>query len=117
MLQENQDRRLAAFVVWVPELGAQLKNVAPATVLVPDQRAKQYWDPDEVVGIKYGRILGIDGPAWDVYMLFEPGIVWHQEEPPKPDFWMHQLRGVTNAPRLNPDEFARRAAQLLNARQ
>ena len=116
MLQKNQDPRLTAYVVWVPELGAQLKDVAPATVLVPDPRAKQYWDPDEVVGIKYGRILGIDRPAWDVYMLFEPGAVWHHNEPPKPNFWMHQLGGVTNAPRLDPVEFARRTTQLLNSR-
>ena len=115
MLQKNQDRRLAAFVVWVPELGAQLKNVAPATVLVPDPRAKQYWDPEEIVSIKYGRVLGIDRPAWDVYMLFGPETVWHQGEPPKPDFWMHQLRGVTNAPRLDAEEFATRAALLLNS--
>lgn len=113
MLQKNQDSRLAAYVVWVPELGAQLKNVASATVLIPDPRAKQYWDPDEVVGVKYGRALGIDGPAWDVYMLFEAGKVWNRSEPPKPDFWMHQLGGVTNAPRLDPVEFAKRTSQLL----
>lgn len=102
-------------MVWLPELGAQLKNVAPAAVLVSDSRAKQYWDPDEVVGTKYGRVLGIDGPAWDVYMLFRAGMTWQRDEPPKPDFWMHQLGGITNAPRLDPDEFARRTAQLLNS--
>ena len=101
-------------MVWVPELGAELKNVAPATVLVPDARARHYWDPDEVVGIKYERVLGIDRPAWDVYMLFGPKTIWTGDEPPKPEFWMHQLGGVTNAPHLDPDKFAAEAAKLLN---
>jgi hypothetical protein len=117
LLQQNQDQRLAAYVVWVPELRAQLKDVASATALVPDHRAKHYWDPDEIVGIKYGRVLKIDRPAWDVYMLFPTGTVWNRDEPPQPNFWMHQLGGVTNAPRLDPDEFAKRAAQLLNTKQ
>jgi hypothetical protein len=113
LLQKNQDQRLAAYVVWVPELGAQEKNVGPATVLVPDRRASQFWDPREVVGTNYGRLLGINYPAWDVYMLFRPGIIWRGDTPPKPDFWMHQLGGVTNAPRLDPVEFAHQADRLL----
>jgi hypothetical protein len=112
LLQKIADPQLAAYVVWVPQLAAQRKNVGPATVLVPDPRAKHFWDPSEVVGSKYGRVLGIGYPAWDVYMLFGRGFRWRGADPPKPDFWMHQL-GVTIAPRLEPHEFARRAATLL----
>jgi len=101
-------------VVWVPELGAKIENVSRATSLIPDKRAKQYWDPNEHLGTQYGRILGIDRPAWDVYMLFDPQAVWSAKGPPQPYFWMHQLGGVTNAPRLDANEFAMRANQLLN---
>lgn len=97
----------------MPELAAQLKNVAPATVLVSDPRAKQFWDPGEVVGTEYGRVLGIGFPAWDVYLLFDRGSEWNGSIPPSPHFWMHQLGGVTNAPHLDPDQFAAQAAKLL----
>ncbi len=113
MLQQNQDPRLAAFVVWVPELGAHEANVAPATTLVPDPRARQFWDPQEVVGRAYGRLFGLNFPAWDVYMLFGPRARWAAAEPPAPAFWMQQLAGVTQAPHLDPVVFAQRAAAML----
>jgi hypothetical protein len=28
--------------------------------------------------------------AWDIFLLYDAGIVW-TEEPPLPEFWMHQL--------------------------
>jgi hypothetical protein len=114
LLQKNQDPSLAVYVVWVPELAAQEKNVAPASVLVPDARARQFWDPSEAVGTEYGRVLGIGFPAWDVYMLFERATEWNGRTPPRPNFWMHQLGGVTNAPHLDPQQFAAQAAKLLN---
>jgi hypothetical protein len=117
LLQKNKDPRLAAYVVWVPELAAQERNVGPATALVADPRVKQFWDPGEVVSTEYGHVLGINFAAWDVYMLFDAEQVWRGNNPPRPRFWMHQLGGVTDAPRLEPVEFARRAAELLNLGQ
>ncbi|MBC5826330.1 MAG: hypothetical protein GIW99_01340 [Candidatus Eremiobacteraeota bacterium] len=113
MLLKNQDPRLAAFVVWVPELGAQEHNVARGTKLVPDSRASQYWDPSEMVGTEYGRLLRTPGAAWDVYMLFGAQAVWPKSGVPKPGFWMQQLDGVTAAPRLDGGVFAARAAAML----
>jgi hypothetical protein len=113
LLLKNQDPRLEAFVVWVPELGAQQGNVADATRLVPDPRASHYWDPKETLGDAYGRMLPTPGPAWDVYLLFGSGVQWPASGVPKPDFWMHQLNGVTAAPRLDGAAFATKAAGLL----
>lgn len=113
MLLKNQDPRLEAFVVWVPELGAQQGNVADATRLVPDPRASHYWDPKETLGVAYSRVLPTPGPAWDVYLLFGSGVQWPVSGVPKPDFWMHQLGGVTAAPRLDGAAFAAKAAGLL----
>jgi hypothetical protein len=106
---------LAAYVVWVPQLAAQLRNVAPATSLVPDPRARHFWDPTNSVGIEYGKELGIGFPAWDVYMMFGPDAVWRGALPPKPSFWMHQLAGVNAAPMLDPEEFARKVSAQLEA--
>ena len=113
MLLKNQDKRLEAFVVWVPELGAHENNVADATRLVPDTRASHYWDPNEALGAAYGHLLPTPAAAWDVYMLFGPDATWPKSGMPMPAYWMHQLGGVTGAPRLDARVFASRAANLL----
>jgi hypothetical protein len=113
LLLKNQDPRLQAFVVWVPELGAHENNVADATRLVPDARATHYWDPNETLGVAYGRLLPTPEAAWDVYLLFGSGVRWPESGVPKPDFWMHQLGGVTAAPRLDAAALAAKAAVLL----
>lgn len=82
--------------------------------LIPDPRVRNYWDGGEVVGRAYEALLGTPGPAWDVYLLFRRGVRWHGSVPPKPDFWMHQLGGVTNAPRLDPDVLRAHVEVLLH---
>jgi hypothetical protein len=42
--------------------------------------------------------------AWDVYLLYGAAAQW-DEAPAMPDFWMHQLGGVTRAPRLDEAAF------------
>lgn len=113
MLLKNDDPRIEAYVVWVPELGAHENNVADATRLVPDARATHYWDPNEVLGAEYGRLLPTPGAAWDVYLLFGPQAQWPASGVPKPVFWMQQLSGVTAAPRLDGATFAAEAAKFI----
>ena len=99
--------------MWTPELGARQENVPTGVELVPDKRALHYWNPSESVGKAYGQILQTPGPAWDVYFLFRRGVRWTGKTPPTPDFWMHQLGGVNNAPRLDPDVFKQHVDELL----
>ena len=73
--------------------------------LVPDRRAHHYWDGDDSIGRAYGDLLSTPGAAWDVYLLYPRGVRWTAAAPPKPMFWMHQLAGVTDAPRLDADVF------------
>lgn len=113
MLLKNKDPKLEAYVVWVPELGARESNVADATRLVPDVRASQYWDPHEALGTAYGRMLPTPAAAWDVYMLFGARVTWPNSGVPRPDYWMHQLGGVSIAPRLDAGVFAAEAAKLI----
>jgi hypothetical protein len=104
---------LAGFVVWVPMLGGTAGNVSDAATLSPDPRVKHYWDASNDLGTAYERILPVaGGPAWDVYMLFAPGVVWEGSEPPRPSFWMHQL-AITNAPHLDTKIFADHARRML----
>lgn len=80
-----------------------------------DARVHHYWDEDERLGKFYEASLPTLGtPSWDVYLLYAPGIKWTGAAPPKPTFWMHQLGGVTAAPRLDADVFAKKAQRLLS---
>jgi len=116
-LEKNPSRNLAVYVVWVPELGAQPKHVPDAATLVRDPRARHYWDGDEVVGKAYNGVLGIGRIAWDSYFIFDPGKLWDAGSVPTPDFWMHQMSKVRQAPMLSPKVFAAQVAQRTGAAQ
>ncbi len=113
VLATIKDPNLAAYVVWVPELGATSSNVPGAMALVSDPRAHHYWDGHEQLGNAYEHTLPTPGPSWDVYLLFERQQRWRTTEPPNPVSWMHQLGGVTSAPRLNAGVFREQVAHLL----
>lgn len=106
---------LTAYVVWVPELGAKSENVPGGMALIPDKRANNYWDAQELLGHAYKTILPTPTVAWDVYLVYRAGVRWNGEAPPKPDYWMSQLEGTTAAPRLNPTVFKSHVDDLLFA--
>jgi hypothetical protein len=87
--------------------------VPSGTALVTDPRAKQYWDTVGWTDEAYGRILNTPGPAWDVYLLYGRGVRWTGSLPPQPEYWMHQLGGVTSAPHLDPDVLKQHVDALL----
>jgi hypothetical protein len=99
----------------VPQLGAQRRDVPEGMSLISDARARQYWDGDGWLGDAYGKVLATPGSAWDVYLLYGRGRSWSGTLPPNPDYWMHQLSGVTTAPRLDPNVLYQHVEQLLRA--
>ena len=102
-------------VVWSSQLGAKEKHVVGGAKLMQDERVAHYWDPDLRVGAAYQRhIADLESPAWDVWMLFAPGVVWDEETPPAPTWWEHQLSGLKDYSdlRLDPDRFARKALEM-----
>jgi hypothetical protein len=112
-VERNPSGGFKVYVVWVPMLGAAEPNVPEATGLATDARVRHYWDGENVLGTAYQSALGLSGPAWDVYMLFDGTATWHGSTPPTPVYWEHQLGGVTSAPFLDPDRFAGKAEALL----
>lgn len=117
LFRTNKTASLAGLVVWVPMLGGRIANVPAAAALAPDVRILQYWDGSNDLGKAYEEVLPTPGStAWDVYLLYKPGVLWTARRPPKPTFWMHQL-SITNAPRLDPAAFAERARQLTTPRR
>ncbi|MEX2050331.1 MAG: hypothetical protein WD944_03720 [Steroidobacteraceae bacterium] len=121
LLAETDDPRLQTFVVHVPVLGAEAKDIAPAARLLGNSRIHHYWNPSgafsrqltEAVELKHS-----DEPvyAWDVWLIYGPEATWDEALPPKPRLLMHQLRalaGSTVFPRLDSEVFAREVRQLL----
>ncbi len=113
MLDEVEIENLSVHVVWSSQLGARAKHVAGGAALMQDARATHYWDPDRRVGAAFQeQIANLGSPAWDVWMLFAPGVVWEGDGPPAPTWWEHQLRGLDEALRLDPRRFARKALEM-----
>jgi hypothetical protein len=55
-------------------------------------------------------------PAWDVYLVYAPGVRWEGDTPPTPTFWMHQLTADTGADQrycLDPAVLEREVARLI----
>ena len=81
-----------------------------------DERVEHSWDSDGRFGQLFAKMLNLKGVAWDVHLLYAPGVTWGVEEPPKPAFWMHQLPPVTGADGellFNPGRFSHELMNLL----
>ena len=106
---------LSVHVVWSSQTGAKAKHVAGGAKLMNDERATHYWDPKRRVGAAFQRhIANMGSPAWDVWLLYEPDVLWEGESPPAPTWWEHQLSGLKDYAdlRLDPDRFARKALEM-----
>ena len=98
VMKEIPDGRLRLFVVWEPILPTDsVGALDDSAEMVKDEwRALQFWDPNAESGKRVKRLfdLKIANPAWDVYMLYPPGVRWESspnEPAPMPAYWMHQL--------------------------
>lgn len=108
--------RVDAVVVWIPMLGSDSEAAALASATIfPVGRAAQFYDSQQRVGLAYARdtFAGFkargrkalpdddplaqafderrdEGPQWDLYMLYAPGVRW-EESPPMPTYWMRHF--------------------------
>ena len=112
-----KDTRLRGFVVWLPILPTDSEKYAGAQAAAfVDSRVTQQWDGERVSGALLAKTLGLKGTAWDIYLLYAPGVRWTGEQPPAPTFWMHQLRAESRADQstcLNPSVFVGKVASLI----
>ena len=108
--------KLKVFVVWTKKLYLDNRNAAvKAMPLVPDRRARHFWDPTGYLGKQYGKTLDLPGGrrfAWDVYLIFDSKASW-TDAPPAPIFWMHQLGGQKPESRLDGGRFREAIVKLL----
>lgn len=105
---------MRVYAVWVPMLWIDGKASVPqATKRFDDSRVSQYWDSKAEMTRAYSSILQTNGPAWDVYLLFERDAEW-KEQPPSPVFWMDQL-GLENGRPFDGDVLAQQIRGYLNS--
>lgn len=109
--------RLKGFITWTPMLALDDASAANSQATIfQDQRVKQNWDGDHLSGDLFANALNLKRDAWDVYLVYEPGLKWEGATPPQPTFWMHQLKADTGAPQqlcLNENKFSQQIKQLL----
>lgn len=111
------DPRIRGFVVWLPMLRSDSEQAAEIQAgAFVDGRLVQRWDGDRAAGDLIAKRLGLSRTAWDVYLLYAPGVKWIDDQPPMPTFWMHQLYPDTGADQrfcLNPTVLLGKVADLL----
>jgi hypothetical protein len=121
LLAATDDRRLQTFVVHVPVLGAQAKDIAPAAKLLHNAHVRHYWNPSGTFGRELAEAVGLQRGddlvyAWDVWLIYGPEASWDGARPPQPRRLMHQLRaleGSAEFPRLDSNAFAQEVHELL----
>jgi hypothetical protein len=114
VLKAIPDDRLRVYIIWLPMFPLDSRGWAKTrSDEFSDKRVSYYWDGDRLTGNEWQKVLGLKSAAWDVYFLYGAASLW-DKEPAKPDFWMHQLGGVTSAPRLDAAVFEAKVKELLN---
>ncbi|MBI4484247.1 MAG: hypothetical protein HY652_15335 [Acidobacteria bacterium] len=113
VLNNIPDGRLRAYIIWLPAIQSDDRASAEErSAEFADPRLTYFWDGGRLTGKLWQRALDIPRFAWDVYFLYGAEAHW-EKEPAVPDFWMHQLDGVTTAPLLNQPEFELKVKELL----
>ena len=96
--------------------GDNIEQAREKAVKFEEHPVSHAWDPERRLGELYARTLGLGSTAWDVYLLYPPGVAWDGEQPPHPAFWMHQLPAASAANRelvLYPSRFCQELLALL----
>ena len=91
VLSKIDDDRLDVFVVWIPAIrGDSYEASLRSRSLVPDKRARHYWDGNRELGFALSPVLNTQMQmAWDVYLGYEGDAEW-ESGPILPKDWLHQ---------------------------
>jgi hypothetical protein len=116
ILQKFPSPALQALLIWEPMRDKDSSaTAAEQAETVRDPRISQGWDSSRDVGKLFGATLDLHEIAWDVYLIYKPGITWEAQQPPHPTFWMHQLTSADPSLLLcvNPTRLSTEVGKLL----
>jgi hypothetical protein len=86
VLARYPDRDVAVGVVWFPMVRTDARDRWPRNEIV-DARARHFWDENKLTGkaLAAREELARWRPvAWDVWLLYPPGVTWDAEAPVTP---------------------------------
>lgn len=113
VLKNIQDENLRAYIIWLPILRSDDRpSAVKRSGEYYDKRLSYFWDGKQITGRTWQRVLDIPRIAWDIYFLYDSNVRW-AKEPSQPNFWMHQLGGVSEGKRLDAKEFELKVKELL----
>lgn len=107
--------KLRGYAVWLPASGARERDVPAATATANDPRIAQLWDERGLELTVFRAPLHLSSDAWDVYLVYAPGVRWQGATPPAPAFFMHQLDALAGSgvPELDGAVLAGKVRALL----
>jgi len=114
VLNQVDSEELSVFAVWMPCLPKtdNAEAALSAASLLPDSRVVHYWDDEKSVGTLYGKSL-FPPPgktfAWDLYLVYAPGVEWHTQPPMPTEWWM----SATGARALDGEKLRESVLDLL----
>jgi hypothetical protein len=94
VFSDFKSEKLRGFLVWLPMRSKDDARMALAqSADFKDGRIDlQGWDANKEIAKQFSKTLDLKVAAWDVYLVYAPGVKWPDEAaPPAPTFWMHQL--------------------------
>jgi hypothetical protein len=115
VLERMEGASVDVFVVWIPAIPGDHYEAAEASMaLVPDRRARHYWDGSQSLGEAFSPALGIRSRmAWDVFVIFDDSARW-DGGPPPPRSWLHQITGEDRARELSEGRLEDSLRELVN---
>lgn len=114
LLERRPAADLEALVVWLPMVdGDDLESARRRNAAWSDGRAVAGWDAERRIADAFASALDLPRSAWDVYLVYPPGVRWVGEVPPVPEVWMHQLPYAPPDRRLVPVELSRTLDEVL----
>ena len=115
VLKNVQDDRIRAYFVWLPVIRSDDRaSAVERSKEFTDSRLVHYWDGEQLSGVAWDETLKTNEIAWDVYLIYGPSASW-EKQPPDPTFWMHQLKGIDHAPRLDRTTFETKLKEILKS--
>ena len=99
IFEDVKSDKLKGFLVWLPmKANDNARTAFTEARSWKDPRVlAEGWDSEREVGNQFSKTLKLRGSAWDVYLVYKPGVRWEGDLPPAPTFWMHQLRADVGA--------------------
>ena len=117
VLEELEGEPIDVFVVWIPAIGSdRFEATENAMTLIPDERARHYWDGSQALAEALSPTLGIRAKmAWDVYLVYDEAAEWGPSvyAPPQPLSWLHQKAGEDEALELTEERLIERLREAL----